>query len=318
MTLDELRGRLAHNDGLPFCEVLSESSIQSVLDDHQVEFRDRVFTPQVTIWGFLSQVFNADHSCRDVVSRIIAHQAARGASVCSPNTASYCKARSRLLTRVLSTLATRTAQELPTSTADQWKWNNRYVFIFDGSSVSMPDTSENQKAYPQPYNQKPGLGFPLARIGVLLSLATGACHNLAIAPYQGKGTGETNLFRRIYDTLQPGDVVLADALFDDYFVTYELCQRRIDLVAHALYERTGTRSVPGRPPNDEILVWQRPGKPRGTTKEQYQTYPKELVMRQVTVDARDKNNRAKQFKVLTTVLDDSIDGTQIGDLYERR
>lgn len=41
-------------------------------------------------------------------------------------------------------------------------------------------------------------------------------------------------------------------------------------------------------------------------------------MRQVTVDARDKNNRAKQFKVVTTILDNSIDGTQIGHLYEQR
>ncbi len=306
------------NDGLPFCEVLSESNIQAVLDDHQIEFRDRVFTPQVTIWGFLSQVLSEDHSCRDAVSRIIAHRATNGTSVCSPNTASYCKARSRLLTSVLSTLATQTAQELLTSTADQWKWNGRSVFIVDGSSVSMPDTPENQEVYPQPPNQKPGLGFPLARIAVLLSLATGACHDLAIAPYQGKGTGETNLFRRMYDTLQPGDVVLADALFDDYFLACELCQRGIDIVARAQYDRTGSWAVASRPHGDEILVWQRPNKPHGMTGEQYRTYPKQLVMRQVTVDARDKNNRVKQFKVVTTILDNSIDGTQIGDLYERR
>jgi hypothetical protein len=223
VTLDELRRRFAHNDGLPFCEVLSESRIQAVLDDHQIEFRDRVFTPQVTIWGFLSQVLSEDHSCRDAVSRIIAHRATNGLSVCSPNTASYCEARSRLPASVLSTLVKRTAQELLTSAAEEWQWNGRTVFIVDGSSVSMPDTPANQKAYPQPYNQKPGLGFPLARIAVLLSLATGACHDMAIAPYQGKGTGETNLFRRMYDTLQPGDVVLADALFDDYFLCCELC-----------------------------------------------------------------------------------------------
>ena len=42
------------------------------------------------------------------------------------------------------------------------------------------------------------------------------------------------------------------------------------------------------------------------------------MMRQVTVDARDKNNRVEQFKVVTTILDASIDGGQIGDLYERR
>ena len=317
-TLDDLRRRFAHNDGLPFCEVLSESSIQAVLDDHQIEFRDRVFTPQVTIWGFLSQVLSEDHSCRDAVSRIIAHRAANAISVCSPNTSSYCKARSRLLTSVLSTLARRTAQELQMSAPDQWKWNGRSVFIVDGSSVSMPDTPMNQDVYPQPPNQKPGIGFPLARIAVLLSLATGACHDFAIAPYQGKGTGETNLFRRMYDTLQPGVVVLADALFDDYFLACELCQRKIDIVAHAQYERVGSRTAAGRPPGDEILVWQRPNKPHGMTGEQYRTYPKQLVMRQVTVDARDKNNRVKQFKVVTTILDNSIDGKQIGDLYERR
>ena len=59
----------------------------------------------------------------------------------------------------------------------------------------MPDTPKNQACYPQPPTQKPGLGFPLARITVLLSLATGACHDLAIAPYKGKGTGETTLLR---------------------------------------------------------------------------------------------------------------------------
>ena len=36
------------------------------------------------------------------------------------------------------------------------------------------------------------------------------------------------------------------------------------------------------------------------------------------VDACDKNNRPKQFKVVTTILAQSIDGKQIGDLYERR
>ena len=41
-------------------------------------------------------------------------------------------------------------------------------------------------------------------------------------------------------------------------------------------------------------------------------------MRQVSVDARDKDNRVEQFKVSTTILEASIDGGQIGDLYERR
>ncbi len=316
-SLDTVRDRFARNEGLPFVDILTEARIRDVLNEHGVQYRDRVFSPVTTIWGFLSQVLSEDRSCRDTVSRIIAHRAANGMPPCSPSTASYCNARSRIHTSVLSTLAKRTAEELQRSVPDQWKWNGRSVFIVDGSHVSMPDTAENQAVYPQPPNQKPGIGFPLARITVVLSLATGTCHDLAIAPYKGKGTGEKTLFRRMYDTLNPGDVVLADALFDDYFITCELCNRGVDLVARAKYERVKTRIAESRPDGD-LIVWQRPNKPRGMTREQYRTYPKQLLMRQVMVDARDKNNRVSQFKVITTILTRSIGGKQIGDLYERR
>jgi hypothetical protein len=315
--LEEVRARFARNEGLPFAEVLTEASILDVLDEQGVKYRDRLFNPVTTIWGFLSQVLSEDHSCRDAVSRIIAHRAASGVSLCSPNTASYCNARSRLLTGVLSSLARRTAQQLQASAAQEWKWNGRDVFVGDGSHVSMPDTPENQATYPQPPTQQPGLGFPLARLVVLLSLATGACHDLAIAAYKGKGTGETTLLRAMYGALKAGDVLLVDALFDNYFLICELRQRGIDIVARAQSQRVGTQVEQSRPDGD-ILLWQRPNKPRGMTGEQYRSYPKTLRMRQVAVDARDKNNRAEQFHVITTLLDASIDGKQIGDLYERR
>jgi hypothetical protein len=315
--LDAVRARFARNTGLPFATVLTEANILDVLNDHGIQYRDRVFNPVTTIWGFLSQVLSDDHSCRDAVARIIAHQAASGARVCSPNTASYCNARSRLCTDVLRTLARRTAQELQAGTRPEWEWNGRNVFIADGSHVSMPDTPENQASYPQPEVQRPGIGFPLARLTVLLSLATGACHDLAIAPYAGKGTGEKTLLRQLYDTLKPGDVLVADALFDDYFIAWELRQRGIELVARAQYERVGTRTAESRPDGD-VIIWQWPNKPHGMKGEQYRTYPKTLLMRQVSVDARDKENRVEQFQVITTILDAAVDGGQIGKLYERR
>jgi hypothetical protein len=316
-SLDAVRARFARNEGLPFADVLTEASIIEVLTDHGVEYRDRVFGPATTIWGFLSQVLSDDHSCRDAVARVIAHRAASGKALCSPNTASYCTARGRLPTGVLRELARRTAEELQSGAPAGWKWNGRRVFIADGSHVSMPDTPENQGAYPQPVAQRDGIGFPLARVAVLLSLATGACHDLAVAPYAGKGTGETTLLRQMYDALSPGDVVVADALFDNYFLVCELRQRGIELVARAQHERVGTRTVRSGPDGD-LIVWQRPNKAHGMAGEQYRTYPKGILMRQVGVDARGKDNRADQFQVVTTILDPSVGGGQIGDLYERR
>ena len=78
-SLDAVRARFARNEGLPFADILTEASIQDVLNEHGVQFRDRVFSPVTTIWGFLSQVLSEDHSCRDAVSRIIASATALGA-----------------------------------------------------------------------------------------------------------------------------------------------------------------------------------------------------------------------------------------------
>jgi hypothetical protein len=218
---------------------------------------------------------------------------------------------------VLGSPAKRTARELPAGTAREWKWNGRDVFIADGSHGSMPDTPENQATDPRPPTQQPGVGFPPARVVVLLSPATGAGHDLAIAPYEGKGTGETALLRAMYGSLRPGDVLLADALFDNDFLVCESRRCGIDVVARAQSQRVGSQVSRGRP-EGEILPWQRPHKPHGMTGAQDRQYPKVLRMRQVTVDARDKEDRAERFEVVTTILDASIAGGPIGDLYERR
>src|SRR5439155_3091372 len=133
ITLQEVRARFARDQGLPFADSLSELSILDALQEHGVQYRDRLFSPVTTIWGFLSQVLSEDHSCRDTVSRIIAHRVASGLEACSPNTASYCNARGRLPTGVMRNLTRRTAEELQATAAPEWRWNRRDVFVAHGS-----------------------------------------------------------------------------------------------------------------------------------------------------------------------------------------
>ena len=317
ISLDQLRARFARNEGLPFADVLTEARIRAALDDHGVQYRDRVFGPVTTLWGFLSQVLSEDHSCRDTVSRIIAHRVASGQAACSPNTASYCNARGRLPTGVLSTLTRQTAEELQAAAAPEWKWNGRDVFVADGSHVSMPDTPENQASYPQPVVQQPGIGFPMARLAVLLSLATGACHDLAIAPMRARGPARRLCCDRCMTRCRPATWSWPTPCSTTISSPANCASHGIELVAQVQAQRVGSRTVESRPDGD-IILWQRPNKPRGMTGEQYRGYPKSLLMRQVSVDARDQENRAEQFDVITTILDASIDGGQIGDLYKRR
>jgi len=92
-------------------------------------------------------------------------------------------------------------------------WCGRHVKVIDGSTVSMPDTPLNQKAYPQPSSQAPGCSFPIAKIGALFSLATGAAVALVI---NVSNTHDIKLARQIYQFLNPGDVLLGDCAFCSY------------------------------------------------------------------------------------------------------
>jgi hypothetical protein len=167
-----LRRQFLQDCDLPFTNVLTEGVIAHALTT-VTGWLDRIFSPLVTLWVFLGQVLSADHSCRAAVARLIAHRVARGQKPCSAQTGAYCQARKRLPEAFFSEAALRTGRALDDGVDKRWLWKRRRVYVYDGSSVTMPDTPENQAAYPQPVAQKPGLGFPLARLAAVFSLACG-------------------------------------------------------------------------------------------------------------------------------------------------
>ena len=182
-----LRRQFLQDGDLPFSNVLSEGGIAQALTAIDVCWLDRIYSPLVTLWVFLGQVLSADHSCRAAVARLIAHRLSRGERSCSAETGAYCQARKRLPEEFFSNMARQTGRALEAGVEPQWLWKQRRVYAFDGSTVSMPDTLENQRAYPQPIVQKPGLGFPLARIAAVFSLSCGAVLDIGICRYAGKG-----------------------------------------------------------------------------------------------------------------------------------
>ena len=70
----------------------------------------------------------------------------------------------------------------------------------------MPDTLRNRNDFPQSSGQKAGLGFPLARLCGLISLASGAVlgHGVVSCKGKGKGTGEQALLRELMSLLAKG------------------------------------------------------------------------------------------------------------------
>ena len=109
------------------------------------------------------------------------------------------------------------SQRLQQQVPAAWHWHGRAVKIVDGSGVSMPDTEANQQEYPQPGSQAPGLGFPVARLGVVLSLACGAVLAAAVGRIKGQQTSETMLFHGLHTHLERDDVILADRFYCSYW-----------------------------------------------------------------------------------------------------
>lgn len=147
-----LKRQFLQDGRLPFTDVLSAESLSQALENMAICWKDRIFTPLVTLWVFLGQVLSADHSCRAAVARLIAHRVSQELKPCSSETGAYCQARKRLPERFFSTVACRVGRTLDAQVNPEWLWKGRRVYLFDGSTVSMPDTLENRQAYPQLYN----------------------------------------------------------------------------------------------------------------------------------------------------------------------
>jgi len=184
----------------------------------------------------------------------------------------------------------------------------------------MPDTAENQAVYPQQKTQKPGCGFPIARILVVFSLAAGTVLEAAIGKYHGKQTGENSLFRKLYDALEEGDIVLADRYFSGWSDIALPLQRGIDIVVRKHQHRpTDFRAGKRLGKDDHLIFWTRPQRPKWMSVEQYATLPDELTLREVRIHVAQKGFRTKSLVVVTTLLDaEEYPPEEIALLYRQR
>lgn len=300
-----LKRQFLQDGCLPFTDVLSAECLSQTLEDMAVCWKDRIFTPLVTLWVFLGQVLSADHSCRAAVARLMAHRVSQGLRPCSAETGAYCQARKRLPERFFSAVAKLVGRTLDAQVDPQWLWKGRRVYLFDGSTVSMPDTPENQQAYPQLYNQKPGTGFPIARIAAIISLSCGTILNLGICRYAGKGQGEVSLLRQLWDILHPGDILLTDCLMANWTNILLIKERRLELVSrlNKANRKADFRRGERLGPQDHIVRWFKPTSIRSLDRRTYKTLPESITVREARIRVTQPGFRTKVIVVVTTLLD---------------
>jgi hypothetical protein len=289
---------------LPFHEILDAEMVKSALAAEQVKFKDRIYTPFVTVCLFLSQVLDPDHSCRATVARLIVWMAVNGRKPCAPDTNSYCEARQRLPLGVIVRLVHLTAAKIEIGANDIWFWKGRRVTLVDGTTCSMPDTPRNQKVFPQSTCQGIGLGFPLVRIVVLISLATGVVRDLANGPYKGKGTGETALLRTLLHGLEAGEILLGDRYFASFFMIAELVLGNVDGLFR-MHQRRKFDFRKGRilGSEDHVVTWTKPMRPEWMDERTYARIPNEMKVRELRFEVEQPGFRVNELVLVTTMLD---------------
>ncbi len=281
---------------LPFSGILSTDALEQIIE-HSANSKDRIYTPLVTLKAFIFQVLSTDGSCRQAVNHVLSERLYQGCSANSIKTGAYCKARKRLPHKQLKQAVESSGKTLHQQAHKTWLWKGHNTLLTDGTTVLMPDTPENQTDYPQQSYQKPGLGFPIARIVGLISLSVGSVVSYSMGPYQGKGSGETSLFSRVIDAIAKHDLLLADR----YYCTWTIIALLMQQDSHMLVQNHAQRKPDFRRGKklgvkDHLIEWKKPKrKPDWITQNDYDVLPSVIQFREFSVKGRVYVTTAKRF-----------------------
>jgi hypothetical protein len=299
----QLKSSLLVNSAL--CEALAPAVIEDSCRQARHVWRESFWSPSLTVITFLLQVLDGAKTLRAAVAVLLTQMAARGdTELPSPDPAAYCQARRRLPGEVFATLLTQTAAQMKALPQTVQTWLGHRVWITDGSTVSMPDTAELQKAFPQPPRQKPGCGFPVAKFVGLFCWASGAIVDMIIGDLRPH---DLPMYRQLWHHFQSGDVVVNDRAYCTYVDFVRLRERGVFCVSRLHQKRKiNLRASKRLGEGDWVVTWRRPDQwiaSCGIGEEEFSQLPETLEVRIVRISHVPRGFRSRPVWVATTLID---------------
>ncbi len=274
----------------------------------------------LVFWACLNMVLQPGSSCRETQRSIQAWWKRRARLWLNPCSSAFCAARARLPLEWLRRLWWRAADRLAASAPALPGCHGRRVLVVDGTSVTAPDTSENQQAWPQPGSQKPGCGWPLIHLAGIFCLSSGALLRAAHGRWK---TSEARLFALLRRTLRPGDILVADRGFWSFANLAFLPLRGTDLLVRGRYAaRIDWRQGRRLGPDDRLITMKRPpdkDASRVMSARLWRRLPCAITVRQVRVPIAQAGFRTQELLLITTLLDPVLwPVATLARLYTRR
>lgn len=273
----------------------------------------------LTFWTFLWQVTHVGSSCRDAVRHAIALCSSEARPIPADDTPAYCTARSKLPIDRLQSIHDDLVQNARTHIVQRELWCGHRVCVVDATCFTMADTPENQKSFPQQSVQKPGCGFPIARLLAFFCLSTGMITHWITGHWRQH---ELNLLPKLLQYFRPGDILLGDRGFGNFPVLVQCIQAHIQAVfrANTAMRKIDFRSGRRLGPNDRVIQV-----PKGLVRPKYfpasdwDPLPQTITVRVVKTQARVKGFRTKSVILVTTLLDPlKYPASELSRLYLRR
>jgi len=319
-TFDVIAEPFIRGQGLPFADVLDAESIQrAFLQEDALFAQEDIFSTEIVLWAFLAQTLRDGKgaACAAAVADIATYMSQIGLQPPSGDTGDYCRARAKLNLAALRHLVVESSEQLEAQADETWLWKGLHAKLVDGFTFTMPDTPDNQQEFPQLASQNEGVGFPIARACVVLSLATGCLCDAAIGPYSGKETGETALLREMLETFNAADVVVFDRYYCSFMMLALLSAAGVEVCARLHQCRNSDFREGHRLGHDDhLIIWMRPARPQWMSQELYQRIPETLTLREVRFEVTVPGRQKEPLTVVTTLTDPQAYSKQdIADLY---
>jgi hypothetical protein len=228
-------------------ELLPDAEIESICEELGHPWRRREFPPGATLRSMVYRALHPDHSIAAMLADLAALAALMGPDVVAPapSDSAWCQARSRLPEGVLTELIGRRARECRRRFGGKHRWNGRWVFRVDGSTVSMPDEPSLVKAFGYAKTRHGPSRFPVARITFIELAGLDVIWDYRLDKYT---RSEEAQFYDMWGQMPGRCILLIDRKFCSFYTLAKLRQRRIGVVTRLNARRDPQKLIAqGRP-----------------------------------------------------------------------
>ena len=279
--------------------------------------RERPYSLHRTFWCFVWQLLNDHASCREVVRQLQALLVLHGGPPLDAGNSGYCQARARLPLELLEATLADTARAADHLVGPTEFLQGRTVKVIDCTTLTLPDTEENQALYPQPKCQRPGCGFPIMKLMVIGSLRSGAVVHTVRGNYF---QNEMRLFHAARPTLAANEIVIYDRAAGHFVGAAQVRAQNADLISRVTVRKIDWRKGRRLGCGDRLVEWHKGlQKPKYLSPAEWAQLPDTLTVRVVRVCVSQRGFRTRELTLVTTLLDPKLyPAEDIAQAYARR